>query len=201
METNNTAVLRGRQSHRRLSKFGRVYSQSDRDSSWQTLEQNYLQFWPIRNFYYYGHGSANSIGGDQNTVDSSNYVTGAITLPGSHAYLTSQWVHDNVTFNKWRGMMPYRFVFLDGCNTATGNWAWSWNIPNQIEPLSYYQSASNASGARPSAFVGWNVEVGGSGWGTIQGFWSFREFWMASWTGSYGQQLTDALGDGRDFSN
>jgi hypothetical protein len=187
-------------------KFGRSYSQADRDASWQGTTNSsglvdWLKRWTVRNFYYYGHGSANSIGGDQNTVDTNDMVTGAINLPGGHAFLTSQWVHDNVTFNRWHGAMPYRFVWLDGCNTASGNWAWAWGVPSQIEPLSYYQSANNSTGARPSAFIGWNVEVGGKDWGTIQGFWSFRQFWMASWTSTYFQQLSDAFGDARDFSN
>ena len=144
-------------------KFGRVYAQTIRDASWQTLEQNYLQRWAIRNFYYYGHGSPNSIGGDENTVDGSNYITGSINLPGGHAYLTSQWVHDNVTFNKSYGAIPFRFVFLDGCDTAGGNWPWAWGIPNQVETLDYYRNAANATGARPLAFCGWDVEVGGQG--------------------------------------
>lgn len=98
-------------------KFGTTYLQTDRDASWQSLGSNYLQRWNIRNFYYFGHGAPDSIGGDINTVDSSNNITGAKNLPGSKAYLTSKWVHDNVTFNNWWGTILFRFVFLDGCDT------------------------------------------------------------------------------------
>lgn len=104
--------------------FGRTYLQSERDDSWKNLKELYIQDWFVGNFCYYGHGSPGSIGGDQNIVDSGNNVTGSTNFPGSHAYLTSQWVHDNVTFNKSSGAQPYRFVFLDGCNTAATNSTW-----------------------------------------------------------------------------
>jgi hypothetical protein len=101
--------------------------------------------------------------------------------------------------------MPFRFVFLDGCDTATGNWPWAWGVPSQAEPLSYYQSASNPSGARPSAFVGWNVELGGSkDWGTIGGFWQFRSFWMSNWSvqdGNSQDDLNDVFEQAREGSN
>jgi hypothetical protein len=155
-------------------KFGRTYSQADRDSSWQTLKTRYLQSWAVRNFYYFGHGSANSVGGDMNTVDSSNNITGSQNLHNSQAILTSQWVKDNVTHNWLYGAFPFRFVFLDGCNTATGGWPQAWGVPKQVEPFSYYQSTNNTTGGRPSAFVGWDVTIGGNkGWGTIQNFWLF----------------------------
>ncbi|MGH7989299.1 MAG: hypothetical protein ACREDS_03780, partial [Limisphaerales bacterium] len=185
-------------------KYGRVYSQTNRDASWEDLQLR-LDEWVHRNFYYFGHGAPNVIGGDQNTVDTNGYITGSINLPGGHAYLTSQWVHDNVTFSKTWGAMPFRFVFLDGCDTATGNWPWAWGVPSQAEPLSYYQSASNPSGARPSAFVGWNVELGGSkDWGTIGGFWQFRSFWMSNWSvqdGNSQDDLNDVFEQAREGSN
>lgn len=187
-------------------KFGRTYLQSERNDSWKQLEEGYIQAWSIRNFYYYGHGSPGSIGGDQNTVDSSNYVTGSINLPGGHAYLTSQWVHDNVTFNKSQGAQPYRFAFLDGCNTAgpKSTWPWAWGVPSEAKDLSYYQSTNNATKARPSAFVGWDVEVGGKDWGTIDKFWQFRKTWMATWSvQSYGgnpASIADAFETARNNS-
>jgi hypothetical protein len=174
-------------------KFGGVYSQADRNASWQTLEENYLQRWTVRNFYYFGHGSANSIGGDINKLGSSNNVTGSINLPGGHAFLTSQWVHDSVTFNKSYGAIPFRFVFLDGCSTAAGNWPWAWDVPKQTETIDYYKSAANKTGHRPNAFVGWDVEMGGPGWGTIDKFWEFRTDWMAEWAGTFQEQLNDAF--------
>ena len=131
---------------------------------------------------YFGHGAPDSIGGDINTVDSSNNITGAKNLPGSKAYLTSKWVHDNVTFNNWWGTILFRFVFLDGCDTANGGWPQAWGVPKQAEPLSYYQSTNNTTGRRPSAFVGWDVEIGGKAWGKVDKFWLFRQYWMGNWS-------------------
>jgi hypothetical protein len=159
-------------------KFGRTYSQSDRNVSWQGTASSagladYLQHWVTRNFYYFGHGASNLIGGDISKLDSSNNITGAdiLTKTGSKACLTSQWVKDNVTFNKSYGAIPFRFVFLDGCNTASGDWPQAWGVPKQEETIDYYKSPNNTSHARPSAFVGWDVTVGGNkDWGTIDKF-------------------------------
>lgn len=175
-------------------KFGTNYSQANRNNSWGVFATNYLQFPTIRNFYYFGHGAPYSIGGDISTLDSSNNITGDKTLPGSKAFLSSQWVHDNVTFGKSWGWMPFRFVFLDGCSTAAGNWPWAWGTPSQTETLTYYRSSANSTGARPSAFVGWDTPVGyAPGWGTIPNFWAFRKDWMAEWAGNSNESLYQAL--------
>jgi hypothetical protein len=183
-------------------KFGRTYSQTNRDSSWESLGL-WLESWNNRNFYYFGHGSPNSIGGDISTLDSSNNITGAQNLPSGHAYLTAQWVHDNVTFNKTWGPMPFRFVYLDGCDTAAGNWPWAWGVPKQsVSPDWYKNSGNNPSGFRPNAFAGWDVEIGGSkDWGTMDKFWEFRKDWMAEWAGTFQEQLDDAFDTARSVSN
>jgi hypothetical protein len=115
-------------------KYGRTYAQTNRDASWDNL-RSWLESWNNRNLYYFGHGAPNNIGGDENITDISNNITAGITLPNSHALLTSQWVASNVTKNKNYGPMPFRFVFLDGCDTAAGNWPAAWGVPNQVEPL------------------------------------------------------------------
>lgn len=184
-------------------KFGRVYSQTNRDHSWDIL-RTFLTSWNNRNFYYFGHGSANTIGGDISTLDSSNNITGSKSLPGSASYLSSQWVHDNVTYNSVWGPMPFRFVFLDGCDTATGNWPWAWGVPKQtVGPDWYRNSANNPSGSRPNAFAGWDVEIGGStAWGTPKGFWQFRDDWMSQWAGNpYSESLSQAFTDAFMLSN
>jgi hypothetical protein len=183
-------------------KYGTSYSQTNRDASWQALEQVYLERWSVRNFYYFGHGAANSIGGDINVLDSSNNIIASKILPGSKSYMTAQFVHDNITFNKSYGAIPFRFVFLDGCNTASGGWPQAWGVPKQSESLSYYQSSSNVTHARPSAFVGWDVEVGGStDWGTISSFWEFRKDWMAEWAGTEFETLDSSFSDANLVSN
>lgn len=185
-------------------KYGLVYTNGERDASWLTLRS--LLFQPsVRNLYYSGHGSATTIGGDFNLVNSSNYVIGSQSFPRSKAFLSSQWVRDNITFNKFAGARPYRFVWLDGCSTAAGDWPRAFGMPYQAEPLSYYQSTNNVTHARPSAFVGWDVTIGGKPeWGTIDKFWLFRSYWMGNWSvqdGYYPQgNLDDVMEQARSGS-
>jgi hypothetical protein len=132
-------------------------------------------------------------------VDANDDVTASSNFPGSKAHLTSQWVKDNVTHNKTWGPMPFRFVFLDGCNTAVGDWPQAWGVPKQAVNVDWYKNANNnPSGFRPNAFVGWDVTVGGSAdWGTIDKFWQFRQFWMGNWSVevSTGETLKQAFDD------
>jgi hypothetical protein len=183
-------------------KYGRNYTQADRDNSWVNLKA-WLFDPHYRNLYYFGHGSATTIGGDLNTLDSSNNVTGGKTLQGSKAYLTSQYVRDTITFNKFSGSRPYRFVYLDCCDTANGDWPGAFGVVKQTEPLSYYKSANNTRHARPSAFVGWDTTIGSQlpGWGTVSSFWDCRSYWMGYWAGTFQANLNDALYNGNDFSH
>ncbi len=183
-------------------KFGRTYSQAERDASWQGTTNSsglidWLQYYPIRNFYYYGHGWATGIGGDISILDASNNIIGSKTLPGSHAYLTSEWVAHHITSNPYSGAIPFRFVFLDGCNTAVGDWPTAWRVPKQtVGPDWYRNSANNPTGARPNVFLGWDVEIGGrKDWGTVDKFWAFREDWMGEWANTIGRELNFAIED------
>ena len=183
-------------------KYGKSYSQSDRNASWDSLRDD-LRGWNARNFYYFGHGAANSFGGDFNKLDVSNNIVASDFGTNTKAKITAQWVHDNVTYNKSWGPMPFRFMFLDGCNTAIGNWPWAWGVPKQSVNSDWYRnSANNPSGYRPNAFLGWDVTVGGNkDWGTVNKFWEFRSDWMAQWSVSYtGESLSDALDQSRDIS-
>jgi hypothetical protein len=156
------------------------------------LGNYWLQTYTTRNLYYFGHGAPDSIGGNISVVDTNSDITGAKLLPNSKAQLTSQWVKDNVTHNSLWGPIPFRFAFLDGCNTANGGWPAAWGVPNEEKTIDYY----NAAQTRPSAFVGWNVKVGGSpDWGTVAKFWQFRSFWMANWAVQDGYPWMDGLAD------
>ena len=54
---------------------------------------------------------------------------------------------------------PYRFVFLDGCETAKGHWASVFGIPEEPKTLSYYFTPNGTIIGRPSAFVGWKKRI------------------------------------------
>jgi hypothetical protein len=162
--------------------YGRNYTQADRDTSWSNLA-SWLYYPQTRNFYYFGHGSANDIGGDYNVVDSSNNITGGNFFPNSKACLTSKMINQNIAANP-SGVRPYRFVFLDGCDTANGNFAPAFGIPKETDGASWFFSESNAHNIRPCVFMGWNIAVGTgvhNGWGTVEQFWNFRKQWIADW--------------------
>ncbi len=93
----------------------------------QALLELFLSVTNTRNFYYNGHGSANTIAGGLPASEVGSYI-------------------------KHR----YRFVFLDGCNTANGKWDAAFGIhgPGRFA-ITYYQN----TGIRPAAFCGYNQET------------------------------------------
>jgi hypothetical protein len=178
------------------------YTQTQRDNSWAELKS--IMFSPsTRNFYYYGHGWATGFGGDVHTYDTNGTVTGGKNLSPSKALLTSKQVRDGITFNKNAGPRPYRFVWLDGCSTANGDWPDAFGIDKATNSLSYYtNSVTNKTKKRPAAFVGWNQRIGGPDWGTLQNFFNCRSEWMFRWQQNWNtEELVDALEFGRDSSN
>ena len=174
------------------------YTQADRDSDWFTVK-TILQRPECRNYYYYGHGNSNSIGGDLNSYDTNGAITGCLGLPHSKAYLTASIVKSDVTYNLNTGVHQFRFVWLDGCNTALGGWPDAFGVGKGTNDLSYYSnSTNNPSHLRPSAFVGWATQPGGAGWGNVQDYFFFRSEWSMHWsydwqTESLVQALTDAI--------
>ena len=184
-------------------KFGtNGYSQSERNDSYATLK-GYMFSRESRNLYYFGHGWANGFGGDLHVYDTNGAVIGGRTLPLSKAYLTSQTVRDDITYNKYGGARPYRFVWLDGCKTALGEWPEAFGVNKATNSLSYYtNSVTNPSRKRPSAFVGWAVSPGGPGWGTVQNNFRCGTEWMFDWQQNWTvRTLRDALENGRANSN
>ena len=100
----------------------------------------------------------------------------------SKALLTAKEVRDQITYNKYAGARPYRLVWLDGCSTANSDWPDAFGINKATNSLAYYtNSVNNPSHKRPSAFIGWNQNIGGLGWGTLQGFMNCRTEWMFQW--------------------
>jgi hypothetical protein len=174
--------------------YGRVYAQTNRDTSWKNFS-SWVYYPQTRNLYYFGHGASDTIGCDFNTVDSSNNITGGAFGTNSHAYLTSKMVHDNVAFNP-NGARPYRFVFLDGCNTANGSFAPAFGIPSQAVTGEWFFDPLNTRNIRPCAFMGWNTEEGtgiNRGWGTVDGYWNWRKDWIADWSTTEQETLDNAI--------
>ena len=163
-------------------KFGtNTYTQQQRNDSYAELKARI--FIPEnRNFYYYGHASGDYLGCDIHTFDTNGLISGGTWLTGSKAYLYSLNVSNQLTFNRYGGSRPYRFVWLDGCSTSTGNWPGSFGVDKASYDIDHYtNNAANPKHRRPSAFVGWNQVVGGEGWGNAQAFFNFRTEWMTKW--------------------
>lgn len=185
-------------------QFGtNVYNQQERNDSWSEVKAR-LYDPGNRNFYYHGHGSANTIGCDMHSFDTNNGIAGGILLPGSKAYIASLNISNEITFNRHGGSRPYRFVWLDGCSTANGNWPGAFGVDKAAYGLDHYtNSASNSKHRRPSGFVGWNRPVGTGGvWGSAQDAYNFRSEWMTKWYYSWQTEgLWQAFKDARQSAN
>jgi len=116
------------------------------------------------------------------TLSNGIVVGSALTSAKSKSFLTSQAVADAIKPNR------YRFVFLDGCQTAAtnGNWPTTFGAALTNTTIDYYtNSATNPKHLRPNVFVGWIHDIGGPGWGTVDEFYNFRSYWMGYWANSF----------------
>ena len=176
-------------------KFGRTYSSAERSNSWVTLKA-YFQDPSYRNFYYFGHGGTNSFGGDMNVVSNEDVIS-SITLPGNGTSVDTVFLKNNVGYSRY-GAHPYRFVFMDGCDTATGGLPDAFGIPKQNMGASWYTSTNNVRHLKPSAFVGWDSDVEMSS-DTVDKFWNYRKLWINEWSqATVDMSLGKALDDARD---
>ncbi len=218
-----------------LLKYGRtndvgmpsdpLQAMKDRNASWDNLKDHLLQ--PLfRNFYYWGHGSGFFIGGDWDRLtngpnglrpagseyDPNVYQDGTNTVI-SRAFLASGWCY-LLSAISGEDPHPYRFVFLDGCSTANGDWPSPFGIAAETNSYEYYTNAVRFPYVRPSAFVGWNVDTyytsplgtsytdpDGNQWGDYQKYANFRSQWMALWSfDSHYPTLAGALEGARQTS-
>lgn len=176
-------------------RFGtNVYSQVERDYDWTNLVATIGNLY-IRNFYYHGHGGATSLGADMHTLGTNGLVTGsALTSKYSKSQMFSWQVAQKTRYNR------YRFVFLDGCSTANGDWPNAFNISKTNHTLSFYQN--DPKHRRPSVFVGWNQDFGGNGWGNVENWLTFESYWMGNWANSFPPaSIHDALDEANNGAN
>ena len=91
-----------------------------------------------KNFYGYGHGNKDYLG--------TRYRDVFMTAPEVAKVLANQFNSGSICLTN-----PYRFVFLDGCSTASGKqWRQAFGI---MEPYETNQAARPSLG--PQAYVGW----------------------------------------------
>jgi hypothetical protein len=103
---------------------------------------SYLADPSSRNFYFFGHGNARSFG------DYSR------ALGGWLSQITAEEISDTLTnrFPSGRNYHPYRFVFLDSCQSANGPLSDGFGIARHQMPRAFYKDLLKV-GAR--AFVGY----------------------------------------------
>lgn len=119
-------------------QYGSGIPASTRNSQWQSL-RNALYHPESRNFFYLGHGSPDSLGGSPDTnrlITVSEVATNLHTIPAGQT-----------------NRHGYRFVFLYGCETASGTLPEAFGIIHRENvPIGDYVDAA----LTPGAFVGWN---------------------------------------------
>jgi hypothetical protein len=91
----------------------------------------------VRNFFYFGHGGPEHIGYTNLNLQ--------ISTPQLARML------NNNPFSKTNAQ-PFRFVFLDGCQTSKGEFPQLFGIPKGTYTSAQFTAAR---GLRPRAFVGW----------------------------------------------
>jgi hypothetical protein len=164
-----------------MLEYGTNVTQQVRNDTWYNFRA-ILFSRDVRNFYYQGHGSPNTIGGDFDTCTNGTNFAGAGIGTGSVASLNSGWVRNNVTHNQYRGDKYFRFVFLDGCDTANGDWPGAFGMAKATNTIAFYTNPNRTPHTRPSCFVGWNKVVGGDPtWGTTATYGLWRSEWMFQW--------------------
>ncbi|HHY84157.1 MAG TPA: hypothetical protein GYA07_01285 [Verrucomicrobia bacterium] len=92
-----------------------------------------------RNFFYFGHGGRDQIGSGTNTL------TRITTAQLYNALATENPLATN--------RHAYRFVFLDGCETAKGDLPLAFGIPKKTMTVADFAD----DGRRPCAFMGWTA--------------------------------------------
>lgn len=117
--------------------YGDSIPASTRNSQWASL-RSALYHQESRNFFYLGHGSPNGIGAGVSNrfISAFEISTNLHTLPAGQT-----------------NRHGYRFVFLYGCETASGTLPESFGIIHKEDvPGIDYANA----GLTPGTFVGWN---------------------------------------------
>ncbi|MDE3099016.1 MAG: hypothetical protein KGJ88_06050 [Verrucomicrobiota bacterium] len=142
---------------------GTVFTMNDQTT--RNELRMYLANSRFENFYYFGHGSASSIsdwGSDGLTRDQISFALGNVPLgyPIIHAALH-----------------PYRFVFLDGCDTAAGNLSEAFGIPAMALSTNNFAS----QGLESRAFVGFKATKLDLNFATWQGYSLMTGFFLSDW--------------------
>jgi hypothetical protein len=115
------------------------------DSDWTSLLNQFKGRSPqITQFYYTGHANGTQIGFKE-TTPNTGLDTLTVKLFLSNLYYTDPKTKLPVASFLW----PYKFVFIDGCYSGTGDWMLAFGILNRLMDYS-------TVGRRQRAFIGWS---------------------------------------------
>lgn len=143
------------------------------DESSRTNLLSYLADHRYENFYFFGHGnncSISSYNGFTLTLDQIAYalvnVPFSYSYPGPTRHLFGFPITTKVTLDTTilhAAYHPYRFVFIDACNTGDGNFCEAFAVPAITVSTNYFAAA----GVESRAFVGfksWEINMNLIGW-------------------------------------
>jgi len=150
---------------------------------WSRL-MNLLQFSEARNFVYFGHGWSDLIGvhgGEHLDKSELQFILKNIPNP----------LKDNAT--NPASLHPYRFVFLDGCNTAKGGLPEIFGIPSkQVSGNDW----DNKYHLFQRAFLGWSgLDMAHINKTMSEDHKTFYEGFWRAWTGADRGNLQNAIND------
>ncbi len=144
--------------------------------------------------------SSKKIGGDWNVWDPKAKHVTSFCVNSERAYLTVDQTKNALGTANVNTGKPYRFVFLDGCETAGGNFPQAFCgkvLHNKETDETFFGDPQNGWYARPRAFVGWKKGKepvwGGRAptLGVCEGYIKFRQELFRQW--NMDLTLRDAL--------
>jgi len=165
-----------------------AFELADTNSRAQLL--SYLASSTYENFYYFGHGNDSAISAYNSaatgiTSQQIAFALGNVPLSfsGPPELINIDppiMVYPTINPSIRRvALHPYRFVFLDGCETGTGNFCEAFGIPAVTVNTNFFAAA----GVEPRAFLGYTQEIS---FNTAQ--WDWRAFmiggFLADWEGN-----------------
>ena len=120
-------------------RFGTNFTTTQKTQDWTQFKVALTNL-NARNLYYMGHGSAKALGASKNP---------ALLLTSKEVGTLLRYDDSNPTNRHF-----FRYVFLDGCNTANGSFPTRFGIPKKEHVLYGDYLEQNI---RPRAFSGWTA--------------------------------------------
>ncbi len=159
------------------------------DQSSQSNLLSYLADHRYENFYFFGHGNNSTIGSYNGFGLTQDQIAFAlVNVPLSYSYPGPMYLdelgfpHDNtVKFNttdEHAAYHPYRFVYIDACNTGAGNFSEAFAVPAMTSSTNFFA----AGGVQSRAFVGftsWKVNL--NVFGGFEGYSFMTGFFLSDW--------------------